>query len=183
MTIEIRPASHADLPAISDLALAAFGTAEGPEIVQLIADLLVDPSAQPVLSLLATADERIIGHILFSKARLKPPSQATSAALLAPLAVHPEVQGRGIGGRLITEGLERLAGAGVEWVFVLGHPGYYPRFGFSEAGIQGFAAPFPIPPQNAAAWMLRSLRPGESGRPCGQVICADALADPKYWRE
>jgi len=75
----------------------SFGTSEGPEIVQLIGDLLLDVTAQPVLSLVATVDGRVVGHVLFSKVRLKPAGQEVSAALLAPLAVHPDCQSQGIG--------------------------------------------------------------------------------------
>lgn len=183
MHVEIREAVQSDLQAISHLAMAAFGISEGSEIVQLIADLLTDVTAQPVLSLVACVDESIVGHVLFSEARLKPPGQYVSAALLAPLAVHPDFQSQGVGGQLVAEGLRRLSESGVDLVFVLGHPGYYPRFGFSAAGIKGFQAPHPIPPKNAEAWMVRELRPGVIGNTSGQVICAEAIADRKYWRE
>ena len=179
----IRKAVDADIQAISTLAMSSFGTSEGPEIVQLIGDLLVDVTARPVLSLVAIVDGRVVGHVLFSTVRLKPPGQDVSAALLAPLAVHPECQSQGIGSQLVAAGIEQLSDAGVDLVFVLGHPAYYPRFGFFEAGIKGFEAPYPIPEKNAAAWMMRELHPGVIGSTRGQGTCADALADPKYWRE
>jgi len=163
--------------------MSAFGTTEGPEIVQLIANLLVDGSAQPVLSLVATVDKSIVGHVLFSKVKVKQSGRDVSAALLAPLAVHPDFQSQRIGGQLVTEGLRQLSESGVDLVFVLGHPGYYPRFGFSEAGIKGFEAPYPIPQKNAGAWMVQELHRGVIGRSSGRVVCADALDDPKFWRE
>lgn len=183
MQMKIREAIPSDWQAIADLAPSAFGMTEGPEIVQLIADLLVDESAEPALSLVATVDESVVGHVLFSKARLDPSNQNVSAALLAPLAVHPAFQSRGLGGQLIAAGFQRLSDRGVDLVFVLGHPAYYPRFGFRAAGARGFEAPYPIPSKNADAWMVRELHPGVIGKSSGQVICADALADPKYWRE
>jgi putative acetyltransferase len=145
--------------------------------------LSADPTAQPVLSLVAVLDDRVVGHVLFSKATLAPSDRDISAALLAPLAVHPEMQFRGIGRQLVTEGLRQLSDAGTELVFVLGHPGYYPRFGFREAGIRGFAAPHPILEKNAAAWMVCELRPGAIEREQGPVGCADAISDLKYWTE
>lgn len=181
--VQIRKAIDIDIQAVSDLALSAFGLSEGPDIVQLIAELSVDVTAQPVLSLVATADDSVVGHILFSKVRLTPPGQDISAALLAPLAVHPDFQSQRIGNQLVVEGLQQLSDSGVDLVFVLGHPGYYPRFGFSEAGIKGFEAPYPVPKKNAEAWMVRELHAGVIGNSRGRIICADALADPKHWRE
>lgn len=183
MRIELRQAAAADFQAIADLALAAFGAAEGPQIVRLIGDLSADPTARPVLSLVAAASGRIVGHLLFSKVGIGPPGPDVAAAILAPLAVHPDFQSREIGGRLVAAGLRQLADAGIALVFVLGHPSYYPRAGFSAAGRKGFQAPYPIPPGNADAWMVKELRPGTIGNTRGQVICADALADPGYWRE
>jgi len=87
------------------------------------------------------------------------------------------------GGRLIIEGLKQLKAAGVELVFVLGHSGYYPKYGFCAAGVKGFEAPYPIPQENSGAWMVQELHPGVIGHVSGLVICADALNDPKHSRE
>jgi len=183
MNLQVRKAFESDKQAISDVVLAAFGDVHGQEIADLITDLLADPSAQPLLSLVATTNENVVGYILFTNARIKHSQRIVSTAILAPLSVHPEYQKQGIGGRLIREGLKRLKAAGVELVFLLGHPGYYPKYGFSAAGIKGFDASYPIPPENSGAWMVQELHPGVIGHVSGQVICADALNDPKYWRE
>lgn len=183
MIVQIRESVESDLQTISDIVQAAFGVTEGREIVQLIEDLAADATAQPVLSLVAAPHEKPVGHILFSKARIDQEGRKSPAAILAPLAVHPDYQSLGIGGRLIAEGLRQLSLAGVDLVFVLGHPGYYPRFGFVEAGVNGFEAPYAILPRNAGAWMVQALRPGILGAAGGKVICAHALDKPKYWRE
>jgi predicted N-acetyltransferase YhbS len=174
---------ESDREAIAGVVAAAFGPAEGPEIVQLITDLVADASAQPVVSLVATTDDRVIGHILFSRARVETEERDLSATILAPLAVHPDFQSRGVGGRLILEGLRQLAGAGVDLVFVLGHSDYYPRFGFAEAGVRGFKAPYPIADRNAGAWMVQELGPEIPRFVQGNVRCAHALDEPRYWRE
>lgn len=183
MNLQVRKALESDRQSISTVVIAAFGTAPGNEITDLITDLLADPSAQPLLSLVATVNDHVVGHILFTNARIKHSQRLVYSAILAPLSVHPEYQNQGIGGQLIKEGLKQLKAAGIELVFVLGHPSYYPRYGFSAAGIKGFDAPYPIPPENSDAWMVQELHSGVIGHVKGQVICADVLNNPKHWRE
>lgn len=179
----IRKADLDDLPQIHELLDAAFGTSEGQEIAALVDELLVDPTAEPVVSLVVTQGERIVGHVLFSAVRIGEQAEGLESAILAPLAVHPDVQGLGLGGRLVAEGVARLRAAGTALVFVLGHPGYYPRHGFVPAGEHGLDAPYPIPPEHADAWMVQALRPDTIGRVKGVVHCATALDQPKYWVE
>ncbi len=183
VNVQIKLSCEDHRPAIDSIAIAAFGEAEGEEIVYLINALMIDKSAQPVLSLVASTTERVVGHILFSRAGLVGAGREISAMLLAPLAVHPDFQGKGIGGRLVEEGLRRLKQAGNDLVFVLGHPGYYPRFGFVEAGVNGFQAPYPILAKNAGAWMVHAMRPGLINEVDGRVICAASIDDVKYWQE
>jgi len=183
MHIHIRLAEDTDLAAIVALAHAAFGPREGPEIEPLIRSLLADPTAEPRLSLVAVADSRIIGHVLFSRAGVAGPERPVSAAILAPLAVHPDHQRSGIGGRLIAAGLDRLRAGATDLVFVLGHPDYYPRHGFRPAGELGFEAPYPIPPAAAPAWMVQALHSRHPAGLHGRVSCADALSHRHLWLE
>lgn len=183
MNLQLRKAVESDEQAISEVVTAAFDQGQGQEIADLVTDLLADPTAQPLLSLVAATDGQVVGHILFTAVRIQDAPRTVPAVILAPLAVHPSHQNQGIGGWLIEEGLRQLKASGVELVFVLGHPGYYPRYGFASAGTQGLEAPYPIPPENSDAWMVQALRPGILGRTTGKVRCADALNDPKHWRE
>jgi len=183
MRVQIREAFDTDTPAILDVVLSAFGNEQGQEIVDLITGLLKDRSAQPVISLVATSNDRVIGHVLFTSTRVKQSLQIFSSAILAPLSVHSNYQNQGIGGQLIQGGLNRLKAMGVGLVFVLGHPGYYPKYGFVPAGTRGFEAPYPIPPEHADAWMVQELQPGMIGSVMGQVECAEKLNDPKHWQE
>jgi len=183
MNLQLRKSLEKDREAITDVVITAFGNVEGQEVTDLIFNLLEDPSAYPLLSLVATTNDRVIGYILFTSTRIRHSHRMVPSAILAPLAVHPEYQEQGIGGQLIKEGLKQLKEAGVELVFVLGHPGYYPKYGFTAAGIKGFDAPYPIPSENSDAWMVQELHPGSIVCISGQVICAKALNDPKYWRE
>lgn len=183
MHFQIRKATQADRQAIPDVVIAAFGDTQGNEIADLVDELLVDPTAKPILSLVAESKNVVVGHILFTNVRITHAPRSTHAAILAPLSVHPDYQDQGIGGQLIHEGLHQLRAAGVELVFVLGHPDYYPKHGFAAAGVHEFDAPYPIPPENADAWMVQELRPNTIGRVKGTVLCADALNHPKHWRE
>ena len=179
----IRKSTESDLNYVLDVEVQAFGNEEGPKIVDLVNGLLFDPTAIPLLSLMAVNDDRAIGHILFTNARISSSKKSISAAILAPLAVIPDAQSQGVGGQLIEEGLRLLSESGVELVFVLGHPDYYPRHGFKPAGALGFEAPYPIPDKNANAWMVQELRTGAIDSVSGKVICADALNQPEHWRE
>ena len=178
--MKIRETSTADLNAIMHVESLAFGHDKESRLAR---DLLNDTSAKPILSLLAFDGHRAVGHILFTSARLAKSRLSTSIRLLAPLAVIPDTQRQGIGGKLIERGLQLLAKSKVDLVFVLGHPEYYPRHGFQPAGRLGFEAPYPIPDECADAWMVQALRPEIIGLASGRIVCADALNKPEYWRE
>ncbi|HSP00383.1 MAG TPA: N-acetyltransferase [Thioalkalivibrio sp.] len=176
--MHIQEALAADLEDVLAVERAAFGAEVEAGLVR---ELLADPTAVPTLSLLARDKGCAVGHVLFTAASMEDASLAVTAMILAPLAVVPEAQGRGIGGALIREGLTLLAKRGVDLVFVLGHPGYYTRHGFEPAIPLGLAAPYPIEPQ--AAWMVQALRPSLLGAVRGRLLCAHSLDRPEYWRE
>lgn len=181
--MNIRSTTEADESAIRQIHEDAFGPPEGRTIADLTLALLHDPTAQPLLSLLACADSTPIGHVLFTRARIPGPEESPMAHILAPLAVLHGHRRHGTGTELVRRGLADLAESGCELVFVLGHPEYYPRFGFRPAGRQGFAAPYPIPERNADAWMVLELRAGAAENAAGTVLCADSLNRPEHWRE
>lgn len=178
--MRLRKTLAEDLPAILRIHRQAFGQEEEAELTRAI---LADPTAQPALSLLAEEDGRPLGHVLFSRVRLPGAEAGEPGAILAPLAVKPEAQGRGIGGRLIRAGLEQLRAEGVALVFVLGDPGYYCRHGFAAAGREGLDAPYPIPEEHAEAWMVQALTRRALGRLRGRIACCEALMKPGLWQE
>ncbi|KIX15375.1 GNAT family N-acetyltransferase [Dethiosulfatarculus sandiegensis] len=161
----------------------AFGGQKGSVISELVNDLLEDPTAEPCYSFAAVEQDTVVGHVLFTNVTISGAHEQVSAQILAPLAVLPQYQNKGVGTTLVPGALEVLKKHGVEMVFVLGHPGYYPRFGFAPAGVCGFDAPYPIPEEHAAAWMTQELKPGVIGTIKGKVLCADALHQPEHWRE
>lgn len=180
MMLEIRESVETDVEIIAPVVLDAF--TEEPIVEQLVKDLLADSTAAPLLSLLAYHEERAVGHVLFSAARIDG-NDGVKASILAPLSVIPPMQGQRIGTQLCEYGLELLAADGTELVFVLGYPEYYRRFGFITAGREGFAPPYPIEEKNADGWMVKALVDGRLGSVKGTVRCAAAMAKEEYWRE
>ena len=178
--MHIRETSDADLNDILRVEGAAF---DGGKEVELMRDLLADPSAKPFLSLLAFVDDQPAGHILFTAARLVNSSREVAVSFLAPLAVVPMFQRQGAGGSLIKDGVERLSKSGVDLVFVVGHPQYYPRCGFTQAGKLGFETPYPMSDEHADAWMVHALRPDLLGSVSGKVVCCDTLNKPELWQQ
>ena len=181
--MEIRKSAESDKPEIGNIHIQAFGEEKGPEIADLVKGMMNDKTAIPLLSLVAVEDNKIIGHILFTKAEITETTESVSIQILAPLAVLPDVQSKGIGGQLIKEGLIQLKESGVELVFVLGHPDYYPRSGFIPAGELGYEAPYPIPEEHAGAWMVQELSNDVIGRVRGKIQCSEVLNQPEHWRE
>ena len=180
LTMMIRLASKRDLDAVMSVEKEAFG--EEAE-AHLVRDLMGDPTAEPRYAFIAFEKDQAIGHVLFTAVRLEGATSGLSLSILAPLAVIPEFQKQGVGGRLIAHGVSHLAKEGVALVFVLGHPDYYPRHGFTPAGEKGFEAPYPILEKNAGAWMVKALKPGVIGTVSGRVKCAAVMDHPEYWRE
>lgn len=176
--MKIRKTIPEDLNAVLNIHRSAFS--EEPVVSGLVNDLFSDKSAKPVFSLIAIEGDRPVGHILFTNAKLEG-GDNVKASILAPLGVIPEYQKKGIGGELIKEGLKTLKENGIDLVFVLSHPEYYPRFGFvPDAKKQGFDTTYPIREENYPAWMVANL----TGTPAkGRIICADAMAKEEYWMQ
>jgi len=155
MIFNIRHETPSDYPEISDVNELAFGqTAER----KLVENLRKNSKFVPELSLVAEADGKIIGHILFFPIIIKSTEGKKKETIsLAPVAVRPEFQKKGIGSELIKTGLEVCRQLGYDSVVVLGHPEYYPRFGFKQAGSWGIKDPFGAP---AEAFMALELQEG-----------------------
>ena len=173
----IRIAQEKDIDAILDIHRLAFDQEDEAELVTC---LIGDQSAHPILSIVYEIDGVIVGNALFTKTYV----DGASAYLLAPLAVHPDYQFKGIGRKLIAAGLEELNTQNVDLVFVLGDPQYYPRSGFqTDAARLGFPPPHPLKPEWADAWMVQELCFGVIGRIKGNVKVADAISPIEYWSD
>jgi putative acetyltransferase len=124
----IRPEQPGDEPAVRHVNQAAFPTSVEADIVDALRADCPD-----LVSLVAEDEGRIVGHILFSPVVLQISSGALHGMALAPMAVLPEHQNLGVGSSLVRAGLDVLRQGGCPFVIVLGHPSYYPRFGFEPA--------------------------------------------------
>ena len=134
--LEIRPEQPGDLAAIREVNRLAFGQ----ELEGQIVDALRANDAV-TLSLVAVVDAQIVGHILYSPLQI---GELTGAGL-GPVAVIPSHQRQGIGGQLIAAGNQRLKDSGCPFIVVLGHPEYYPRFGFVPASARGIKCQWDVP--------------------------------------
>jgi putative acetyltransferase len=137
----IRPETPEDIPAIFEVNFQAFAHYDEAHLVNTLREASI---FNPQLSLVAVCGERIIGHILFPPLTIESPLASVPAVALAPLVVHPDYQGLGVGSTLIEEGLGACRRLGHRIVIVVGHPGYYPRYGFRSARAFGIIAPFHV---------------------------------------
>jgi putative acetyltransferase len=124
-----------DVDGIREVNLKAFGQ---PAEANIVEKLRINCTG--LLSLVALDGEAVVGHILFSPAKIEGLGRTVEGMGLAPLAVLPERQGQGIGSLLVWRGIEMLRKQGWPFLIVLGHPEYYPRFGFEPASLHGIAS-------------------------------------------
>jgi putative acetyltransferase len=155
----IRTEAKTDWSMIRQVNESAFGAAEEADLVAALRE-----EGTVLLSLVGEVNGRIVGHVLFSRMSIETPNGSVAAVALAPMAVVPEYQRQGIGGKLIRYGLDRLRAAGERIVIVVGHPSYYPRFGFSAALARSLLTPFP-----PEAIMALELSPGALDQVEGHV--------------
>lgn len=146
----IRPAAPRDYPAIRAVIRHAFGRADEADLVERLRE------DGEVAAEFVHGDEHVItGHILYSRLPIEREQKTLQAAALAPLAVAPAFQKQGQGGALIEAGNARCRDLGLAAIVVLGHPHYYPRFGFSARAAAALDAPF-----SGESFMALELAPG-----------------------
>lgn len=152
--IIIRTETIEDYTNIFEVNQLAFEQENEAKLVENIRCL---PNFNSALSLVAVEGDRLVGHILFSEIAIASSQGDMTALALAPLAVLPEVQNKGIGSQLVREGLKQCQILGYKIVIVLGHPNFYGRFGFVPAINKGLRSPFSVPDE---AFMVLELVPG-----------------------
>jgi putative acetyltransferase len=169
--IAIQPEREEDYTAIREINVLAFGRENEARLVKKVRER---PDFIPKLSLVAIKKEEVVGHILFSPITIQSKTGSFPALTLAPMAVHPKFQNQGIGSKLVRQGLERCRNQGHKIVVVVGHPQYYPRFGFSPARAKGLEAPFLVPDD---VFMVLEFGPGALHGPTGMVTYPQEFLD------
>lgn len=160
----IRPETNEDRQAIFNINLQAFNSNTEPELVDRLRD---SDWFIPDLSLAAEQNGVLVGHALFTRLTSRRENGDIAIVIsLGPVAVLPELQNQGIGSKLIREGLKKCAALGYGAVVLVGHPEYYPRFGFVPAGAQGFTLPLEAPDE---AFMVAELISGELDKVRGTI--------------
>jgi len=170
--VAIRAEEPADRLGVREVLSRAFSRDEEAQLVEALRE---GPSFVPGLSLVALDGPRVVGHVLFTRIHVRAGESATEALSLAPLAVVPERQSEGIGTALVEHGLAECRRLGHRIVVVLGHPTYYPRFGFIPAGTQGIRARFAARPET---FMVLELVPGALDGVRGQVEYPEEFDQP-----
>lgn len=163
----VRAETPADYDAITTLTRTAFNNDAEAKLITMLRQ-----QSTGCISLVAEQHGKIVGHILFSAVTLQRHPE-TRLMALAPMAVSNVLQHQGIGSALVRSGLELCKKQGVQAVTVLGHPAYYPRFGFVPASGFGISCPWQVKDD---AFMLLELNQGTLTGKSGQVVYHPAFA-------
>lgn len=166
--LQIRPERPADFASVHRVNEAAFGTSTEANLVDALRQ-----QADPIISLVADADGSIVGHLLLSPVTVSGHPELKIMGL-APMAVLPAEQRQGIGSALVRAGLERCSELGYGAVVVLGHPAYYPRFGFVPASRFHIGCEYHVPDE---VFMAIEIEPGALHGRSGTVTYHAAFAD------
>jgi putative acetyltransferase len=166
--IDVRFEQPLDAAAVREVNEQAFGS---PVEARIVESLRAEPGC---ISLVATRNDLVIGHILFTPVSIEPPVGFRVAGL-GPMSVRPEDQRAGVGSQLIRTGLEACRQHGYSAVVVVGHPAYYPRFGFEPAHTRGLTLrDFDVPQD---VFMVVELEAGVRERLKGAVRYPSAFAE------
>ncbi len=166
--IHIREEQIDDIQSVHNLNTLAFETDAEADLVDVLRE-----NARPVISLVAVDGDALVGHIMFAPVELSS-NPSLKIMGLAPIAVMPDRQRCGIGSALASEGLDRCSRTGAGAVVVLGHPAYYPRFGFAPASTMNIDCEYDVPDE---VFMVIELVAGHLSGTSGTIKYHTAFAD------
>lgn len=174
----IRNGTREDRSHIQSLYLATFPEQESQLVAKLAIELLIDDAAPQIISLVAEADERIVGHVAFSPVTING-DERFRGYILAPLGVKPDYQKRRIGTALVERGIEQLTEMGINVLFVYGDPDYYGRFGFTADAAAHYSSGYRL--QYPFGWQAIVLNHYDADNRTVEIVCVNALRDPRLW--
>jgi putative acetyltransferase len=176
--VNIRIATDQDRDDINRVYSSAFPKDESEIVAKLAINLLYENTTPQTISLVAEADNSVVGHVVFSPIEIDN-SENCQAYILAPLAVQPDYQKRRIGSALIEYGMQQLSAIGVNIVFVYGDPNYYGRFGFNADAARNYTTPYNL--QYPFGWQAIVLNECAIEKVPVAINCVASLRDPKLW--
>jgi putative acetyltransferase len=138
--MKIRPENSDDIAKVCEINAAAFDADTEAKLINVLRE-----SCESYISLVAEVDGELVGHILFTPVELVGDRSGLKLMGLGPMAVMPKYQNKGIGSQLVKEGVEQCLRRGYDAVVVLGHPKYYPRFGFVPSVQYGIKSEYEVP--------------------------------------
>ena len=160
--MSIRPELPGDIQAIHQVQASAFPTPAEADLVNILRR-----NSPGFLSLVDVDNDGLLtGHILFTPVQLSNNPDKVSIAGLAPMAVRPALQNKGLGSQLVQAGLKAWLAGGYEAAVVLGHPGFYSRFGFLPSLEFNIDSQYDVP---AEVFMAQELTPGILARASGRI--------------
>ena len=170
--VDIRLSQPDDLPGIEQVYAGAF---PDEDLIPVVRELL--DFGLGVMSLVAVKDDAIVGHVIFSECDV----EGQKVSMLAPLCAVPALHKQGIGTALVQAGFERLKDDGINWVYVLGDPNYYGRFGFKMEN--DVAPPYPLPDewQDLGAWQSMTMDDVPALK--GKLDVPAPWQHKKYWSD
>jgi putative acetyltransferase len=163
VSVKIRPETPEDYSAVREVNLTAFDTATEADLADAMREV---PEYVPELSLVAELDGRIVGHALFSEVTVVQERGELRALSLGPIAVLPDYQRRGIGSAMMEHGHRQGRKLGYPFVVLIGHPWYYPRFGYVQAREHGLITIWEV---SDPVFMVCELEPGALEHAAGEI--------------
>jgi predicted N-acetyltransferase YhbS len=178
--MEFRAYKPSDSSAIESLFVSVFSTSEGEQegalIGNLAKELIARTSSRDLYGFVAVDGEQMVGAIFFSRLTF---DKDIDVFILAPVAVHTEYQGMGIGQALITHGLREMKKIGVRVVTTYGDPAFYSKVGFHPLSQDMIEAPLEL--SQPEGWLGQSLTDDSIEPIPGRCSCVKALDNPAYW--
>ena len=180
--MEFRQYTQNDAAAIECLFRSVFtkseGEAEGELVGNLAKELMIETAEDDLYGFVAVEQEQIVGSIFFSRVAVEDNSEI-ECFILAPVAVHSDFQGKGIGQSLINHGLNTLRDKQVNVVLTYGDPRYYCKVGFQSISHEVIRAPFKL--SQPEGWLGQSLVGDAIDTISGRCVCVNAWNNPVYW--